>query len=306
MRNSDYFRIGGFLVSISESLFAENPSVQEQLYPFRIGDREELSKCGRSEADIQIVDQRSFGSSLFDFREGELFYEEQNCSNPTKFYLMPDGSYRCEIFTPDMKLLLVFHITSDWSEFSVCYEAAEDNEAYLFGMVGVLFSMGVLYRDACVFHGVAMNYDGKGILVMAPSGVGKSTHTNRWEAMHLAEIINGDRCLCRKEDGQWFVYGMPWAGSSGKCLQKKVPVSWIIQLKRGNENRVEQISAFEKEIFLLKRIYSPVTAGEQQENAFAFAHELSETAEVIDFYCLPDENSVLVLKEAIDRKEGNR
>lgn len=303
MNKTECYRIGEFLVRISDSLFGQYNDFQKHLVPFRITNKEELSKCTSADVDIQILDCRNFEGSLFDLGEGTVFYEEEECATPTKFYLMSDGSYGCELFDPDMKRIMVFHISSDWSVIEVMHEAAEDNGFLLFTRLGVLFSVGVLHHNACVFHGVVMDYQGKGILVMAHSGVGKSTHTNRWEAMGLASILNGDRCLCRKIDGKWYAYGMPWAGSSGKHLQRKVPVNWIIDLKRGPVNRVEDMSAFEKEIFLLQRIFAPVTQGDQQEKAFSFVHELAESAVVKRLYCLPDEESVWVLKAQVDNED---
>lgn len=292
------------MVFLSASLFERNQEIQKHLLPFRITDQEELSKCVSGKPDIQIIDCTDFEGSFFDLREGKLFYEEQECSTPTRFYSMPDGAYACEMLSPEQNRILLFRISADWSVIELIQESADDNRLLLFTRLASLFAIAMLNKDGCVFHGVAMDYQNKGILVMAHSGVGKSTHTNRWEAMGLASIINGDRCLCRKQDGIWYVYGMPWAGSSGKHLQRKVPVSWLIDLKRGPENRIEELSAFEKEIFLLQRIYSPVTPGELQDKAFSYAHELAEASKVKRLYSLPDEGSVLLLKSEIDGAES--
>lgn len=300
MNKAELYRIGGFTVYISESFFEQSTEIQNHLIPFRV-DKEELSKY--SEADIKILDCRSFEGSLFDSGEGKVFYKEEECSNPTKFYLMPDHSLGCEMLDPANDHKMIFHISSDWSEISLVSGDYEDRGIFLFTKLCALFAVSLLLKNACIFHGVVMDYQGKGILVMAHSGVGKSTHTNRWEAMGYATILNGDRCLCRKIDGQWYAYGMPWAGSSNKHLQARVPVRWIIDLKRGAENHVEEMSAFEREVFLLQRMYAPVTRGEQQENAFAFAHELAESAVVKRLFCRPDEEAVLVLKEQIDAED---
>lgn len=304
MKDSEFYQIGELLIFLSDSLFAGNQEIRKHLLPFRITDQEELSKCVSRNADIQMLDCTGFEGSFFDLREGKLFYEEQECSTPTRFYSMPDASYVCEMLSPEQNRILLFHISADWSVIELLYDATDDNGLLLFIKLGLLFSVGMLEREGCVLHGVTMNYQGNGILVLAHSGVGKSTHTNRWEAMGLASIVNGDRCLCRKIDGTWYAYGMPWAGSSGKHEQVKVPVKWIIDLKRGPENRIEEMSAFEKEIFLLQRIFAPVTRGAQQEKAFSCVHELSLACQIKRLYCLPDEESVLLLKEQVDQAEA--
>lgn len=303
MSFSELYRIGDFLISLSDSLFLQNENHRMHLIPFRITDQTELLKY-KDEIDMHILDRRTIRSSCFNLKQGQLLFEEMDCSNPTRLYLMSDGSYGCEMYDGTSGEKFLFHISNNWSVIDII-QASSEQEDFLFRTIGTLFAISLLWRDACVFHGVAMDYQGKGILVLAESGVGKSTHTNRWEAMGLASIVNGDRCLCRKIDGKWYAYGMPWAGSSGKHLQKKVPVNWIIDLKRGSENHVEDLPAFEQEIFLLQRIFSPVTYGEQQDRAFQYVHELATSSVVKRLYCLPDEESVWVLKAEIDKEDAS-
>ena len=66
-----------------------------------------------------------------------------------------------------------------------------------------------------MLHGVLMEWQGKGIILTASSGTGKTTHARLWREYENALIINGDRVLIRKEEGQWYAFGTPWSGSSG-------------------------------------------------------------------------------------------
>ena len=68
-----------------------------------------------------------------------------------------------------------------------------------------MFPYAVLNHHACVLHGVVMEYEGKGILVTAPAGTGKTTHTRMWRDWKHALILNGDRASA----GSWRAFGMP-------------------------------------------------------------------------------------------------
>lgn len=114
-----------------------------------------------------------------------------------------------------------------------------------------------------------------------------------------ALILNGDRCLCRKKHDVWYAYGMPWSGSSGEYINRRVPISCIVCLNRGLQNTVQPLSIFDVTIRLMQRIFAPVWPGELQNQAFNYCEELSSEIPVLDFYCKPDLESVEVLAQAI-------
>lgn len=148
-------------------------------------------------------------------------------------------------------------------------------------------------------YSMELEYEGRGILVTARSGVGKTTHTRMWRDYENALILNGDRSLCRRKDGKWYAYGMPWCGSSGEYINRCVPVSCIVQLVRGETNRVEEVSPFDASVYLLQRILAPVWEMELRENAIDFCQEIGSSIPILRLSCCPDYESVQVLKRAI-------
>lgn len=229
----------------------------------------------------------------------ELLWGSEEFAIPTFLYQRHDGQFDWITKQKDRSPGLSFRISRDWNQFVLYEDHTKTNGERAFHEFGSLFSYAVLNHHACVLHGVVMEYNGMGILVLASAGTGKTTHTRMWRDHKNALILNGDRCLCRKKDGVWYAYGMPWSGSSGEYINRRVPISCIVCLNRGLQNTVQPLSIFDGTIRLMQRIFAPVWPGELQNQAFNYCEELSSEIPVLDFYCKPDLESVEVLAQAI-------
>lgn len=100
-----------------------------------------------------------------------------------------------------------------------------------------------LRYDRMIIHGACIAFQGKGILFLAPSGTGKSTHVSLWKK-YLADevtIVNGDKPMI--EFGQaTTIHGTPWRGKEGWGSNISVPLHHIVMLKRGSENEIRTLS----------------------------------------------------------------
>lgn len=229
---------------------------------------------------------------------GELWGSDE-FSIPTFLYKRSNGDYDWITKQKDRSSGMSFHISCDWKKFVLYQDETGSRGERAFREFGSLFSYAVLNHHACVLHGVVMEYRGRDILVVAPAGTGKTTHTRMWRDRKNALIINGDRCLCRKKDGIWYAYGMPWSGSSGEYINRRVRISCIVNLNRGETNVVQPLSTFDSTLRLMQRIFAPAWSGELQNQAFDYCEELASEIPVLDFYCRPDYESVEVLENAI-------
>lgn len=229
----------------------------------------------------------------------ELLWGSEEFAIPTFLYQRHDGQFDWITKQKDRSPGLSFRISRDWNQFVLYEDHTKTNGERAFHEFGSLFSYAVLNHHACVLHGVVMEYNGMGILVLASAGTGKTTHTRMWRDHKNALILNGDRCLCRKNDGVWYAYGMPWSGSSGEYINRRVPISCIVCLNRGLQNTVQPLSIFDGTISLMQRIFAPAWPGELQNQAFSYCEELASEIPVLDFYCRPDLESVEVLAQAI-------
>lgn len=121
------------------------------------------------------------------------------------------------------------------------YLSAEQN-VYL--QSGWYFYGKLLKYNGMMLHASAVEYNGKAYLFSAPSGTGKSTHTQIWqrEFGSAVKVFNDDKPALRYVDGKWFAYGTPWCGKDGININMKAPLAGICFLKQAPENRIRRLS----------------------------------------------------------------
>ena len=148
--------------------------------------------------------------------------------------------------------------------------------------------------DAFVFHGSAVAVGEKAYLFTAPSGMGKTTHTNLWlKEISGSYVVNGDKPILRIIGGKTFVCGTPWMGKEGCGCNKIVPLSAICFLNRGTENRIERISFTQAFPRLIGQSYRP-------DNAVSLARTLEllksigQSIPLYELYCNMDDEAALI------------
>lgn len=140
--------------------------------------------------------------------------------------------------------------------------------------------------DAFVFHGAAVDIDGKAFIFAAPSGTGKSTHIRLLMKNHPSDvrIINGDKPIIRKVNGTFCVYSTPWSGKEGWQENVSAPLGGICLLSRGEQNEISRIvpqQAFER---ISGQIYIP-KSGEAVLRSLDLLDELGSSARLYGLKC---------------------
>lgn len=107
--------------------------------------------------------------------------------------------------------------------------------------LGAAFAKAILPFDGLFLHSSAVILDGKAYLFSAHSGVGKSTHTEKWCRLFGATYLNDDKPVLRLENGSWIVYGAPWSGKHDLSQPTGVPLGGIAFLHRGDHNEINPL-----------------------------------------------------------------
>jgi len=106
---------------------------------------------------------------------------------------------------------------------------------------GAIFARHLLNHKGSFLHSSAVVLDGKAYLFSAPSGTGKSTHTEKWVRLFGARYLNDDKPALRLVDGTWMAYGTPWSGKNDLSVNLGAPLGGIAVLRRGEENTIEPL-----------------------------------------------------------------
>lgn len=232
---------------------------------------------------------------------GSLIHTRRNGFFRTDLYRQPDGSLLwCEQDDGKQEILR-YHVAADFSRWSLLRDETQTNGRYAFEYLHQIFSCAVIPRGGLVLHGALIEWNGRGFVVCAPSGTGKTTHARLWRDTQRALIVNGDRALCRCIDGVWTAGGMPWCGTSGECVNRRVPLSALVVLTRGAENEAHAIPPLEA----FQRMYLDIVAPQWDTGLLGQALDrfdrLMAAVPVVHLSCRPDTDAVDTLRRELMR-----
>ncbi len=157
--------------------------------------------------------------------------------------------------------------------------------------MGTAFYKELLGYDGMMLHASAVALNGEAYLFSAPSGVGKSTHTEKWlEVFPNAVIINDDKPALRKIDGKYYAFGTPFSGKNDISVNKGYPVKGICFLDRG-ENTIERLDKESALKPLFNQTIRPVDEGKMD----LLCDRVDDILKCVPFYvmhCDVSENAV--------------
>lgn len=164
------------------------------------------------------------------------------------------------------------------------------------------FEEYLLRSNKLCLHASCVDTPLGGILFSGISGIGKSTQADLWCRYRSAQQINGDRPIVGKENGGWFAWGSPYAGSSKCYVNDQCRIVAVILLKQSAScslRRLTQSEAF-------RGIWSGLTIHSWDvafvEAASNLTIDLITNVPVYEYGCTPDELAVEFLEQAL-RKE---
>lgn len=134
------------------------------------------------------------------------------------------------------------------------------------------------HYDRFVFHGAAIEYDGRAYLFTAPSGTGKTTHINLWKKYlgDKVDIINGDKPIIHAGEIST-VYGTPWAGKEGYQRNASAPIAAICIIKQGKTNKIERLDKADAVNHLMRQVYLPCDTTSLSETLTLLGYVIENT-----------------------------
>ena len=167
---------------------------------------------------------------------------------------------------------------------------------------GLFFHFELLKFNGMSLHASAVELDGRAYLFSAPSGTGKSTHTQLWQSVfgEKAHIFNDDKPALRNIDGTWYAYGTPWSGHGGN-LNMKVPLASICFLRQAPENKIRRLNPQEA---VQKMIWQTMHRFKKVENLDLMLSRVEELVQGIPIFELenrPEPEAALLSYETMRR-----
>ena len=175
-----------------------------------------------------------------------------------------------------------------------------DEETAMYMGSGAIFSQCLLDFNGTYLHASAVILDGKAYLFSANSGVGKSTHTEKWCRLFGAECLNDDKPALRLVDGRWYAYGTPWSGKHDLSSPKGAPVGGIAFVTRGQENRISRMEPGKAvPLFMNQSLWR--LEREQMERQLALLDKLVRSVPIWELTCRNDDAAAMVSRDAMTR-----
>ncbi len=169
---------------------------------------------------------------------------------------------------------------------------------------GAVFARRLLQFDGFQLHASSVILDGYAYLFSAPSGTGKSTHTEKWVRLFNARYLNDDKPAVRYRDGRWMAYGTPWSGKHDLSKPEKAPLGAIAFLRRGAENDIQRLTAQEAIPYYISQLLRAIPA-ELMEQQLSLLDRLLQDVPVYLLTCRNDDEAAYVAKAAMEVTDGN-
>lgn len=168
---------------------------------------------------------------------------------------------------------------------------------------GMVFAQHLLRFYGTYIHASAVVLDGKAYLFSAPSGTGKSTHTEKWCRLFGATYLNDDKPAIRPVDGQWIAYGTPWSGKHDLSEPKGYPLAGIAFVKRGEMNSIRRLPAAEAVPKVMSQSLWQLHAEIIMNRQLEVVDRLVRSVPIWELTCRNDDEAAWVSHNAMSGKE---
>lgn len=149
-------------------------------------------------------------------------------------------------------------------------------------------------------HGSAIAYKNQGLIVSAPSGTGKSTHTRMWKEAFNDDVIyvNDDKPLLKLIDDDIYIFGTPFSGAHTKNTNIRIPLKALVFLNQGLTNDIRPTNKDEAIKKIMRNSLRPKESHEWDE-VIRLIDKMIEKVQMIDIDATLSHEAVYAVRKAI-------
>ena len=236
-------------------------------------------------------------------QDRSLVWQTSTLYAQRQIYILDDGGVLWQqIETVTGRIELQFYVQKDWKTIIVVSDETQTCGMAVFEALTFFIFFAMLKKVILTFHGALLEHNGKGILLVGESGVGKSTHARLWRNYKNALIINGDRGTCYQKDGRWIGFGTPWCGTSGEYVNREIPIQVVVILRQGMKNSVVPLLGIEMLQEVIPHMICPEWDLCMKEEVLNLLNSFLDCVPVVSLECTPDERAVDTLQQYLEKE----
>ena len=176
-----------------------------------------------------------------------------------------------------------------------------------FSLFSASASDALLPFGCCLVHGAAFRFRGRGWIICAPPGVGKSTQLRLLQELYPGEfsVICGDRPLLVPTGDGFLVCPTPWNGKENWHGADAAPLAGLFLLSRADRDEISLIRARDAASPVFKSLVSSFETEELVRQAAAFENSLLKSTPVYSFQDHDIPSSTILLHDTLLKHEVN-
>ena len=293
MERTCYYKIGGHSLAITFVDEGNDEKLIPSFAPFRLEEKPEDLLFSMIVDDHLEWQENGEEIGVFDCG---------GCDHGV--YRMPDGGYQYVIHDVSNVLCSRMRSNADFSKCQVSLfgDTWSQRNYGLNNALMMAYAFAAAQMGTMLMHASVIRCEGKGYLMTAPSGTGKSTHTRLWyDNIPGCDLMNDDNPIVRVIDGQAIVYGSPWSGKTRCYRNIQAQIGGLVRIQQRPENTIRKYNAIEAFCNLLpamsnmkwdERVYKGICDG------------ISELIRIVGMYelgCLPNAEAAILCHDTITK-----
>lgn len=291
MGRTTFYKVGGHSLAVHFVQEANDDSLIPSFAPFRLEEEPESLLFTMTVDDLLEWEEGGDEIGVFDCG---------GCDHGV--CRMKDGGYQFAVHDVGGQLCSRMRAGADFSrcQVSLYGETWAGRNYGLNNALMMAYAFASAEKKTMLMHASVIRHDGKGYLMTAPSGTGKSTHTRLWyDNIPGCDLMNDDNPVVRIIGEKAIVYGSPWSGKTPCYRNIQASIGGIVRIQQRPENSIRRLAAVEAFCNLLpamsnmkwdKRVYNGVCDG---------IGELIRLVGMYELGCLPNAEAAILCHDTI-------